>query len=93
MHSGDSSIRVPVDIGIEGAGRATRNGVVSPKQQFVPVERNNLKVGSTVMNAVTLELHVVFALTDNDVTLQTKSGPVTVGWDDVQATAWLLVET
>ena len=93
MHSGDSSIKVPVEIGIEAGGSATRDGVASPRQQFIPVERRNLKPGSMLLNAGTLALHIVLAVNDEGVTIKTDDGPHTFCWEDVQSAAWQLVES
>lgn len=93
MHESDSTIRVPVDVGIEAAGQATREGKPAPHQRFVPVERHGLKVGATLMNAGTLQLHTVLAVSDEGVTLQTEGGPVTFSWEDVEAAAWQVRES
>lgn len=92
MHEGDSSIRVPVDIGIEAAGRATRDGALSPQQKFVPVDRHNVREGDILLNALTLTPHKVLIVRDTSVTLRTADGPAPFLWEDVEATAWQVVE-
>ena len=93
MHNGDSTIRVPVDIGIEAAGRATRGGQTAPQQKFVPVDRRTVRPGTTLLNAGTLELHVVLAVAQWGVTLQTSDGGADIAWEDVEAAAWQVVES
>jgi hypothetical protein len=84
---------VPVDIGIEAAGRATRGGKTAPQQKLVPVDRRTARPGTMLMNAGTLELHIVLHVTDESVTLRTRDGRATFTWEDVEATAWQVVET
>jgi hypothetical protein len=92
MHESDSTIRVPVDVGIEAAGQATREGKLAPHQRFLPVDRS-LKPGDVLLNAGTLKLYTVLAVTDAGVWLQTDAGPATFSWEDVQAAAWQVRES
>lgn len=93
MHKGDATIRVPVDIGIEAAGRATRDGKTAPQQRFAPVDRRTTKAGSTLMNAGTLQLHTVLSVSDEGARITTEGGPVTFAWEDIEAAAWQVVES
>ena len=93
MHNGDSTIRVPVDIGIEAAGRATRGGETAPQQRFIPVNRRTVRPGTTLLNAGTLQLHVVLSVAEWGVTLRTGDGKAEFEWEDVEAAAWQVVES
>lgn len=84
MHTGSSTINVPIDCDVKATGTVLRGQDAAPRQRFVPARRHEIKTGDWLLNPTSAELHRVLETDAEAAVLSTAIGPLVVAWEDIE---------